>query len=290
MQKVPLTKNLIGILLVSPAELSFDQKMSLTSITAHRGIHLVGLDAGSLRDIFIEMSCNPRTAVDNPLLNNAGHARRRSFIVIDEGELGAEGFLDAHGNIFYIYDVYDERHEAWFQRRFQGRRSGRGKGKKRGGKGRSRGRGGRNFCKSRRKKKGHYHEDHGQEDWSWQTEEPWRWQANQPDDGWAAESWKSWDQESAHEHVESYKSKSKDKKSKKGKDGNDKKGSCSVASSQSEAQTAAEVPSLPALFCAMRHAGGSPHNKEPEGVANITLGRWKLIGILEFLFDQERFL
>ena len=49
MQKVPLTKNLIGILFVSPAELSFDQKMSLTSITAHRGIHLVGLDAGSQR-------------------------------------------------------------------------------------------------------------------------------------------------------------------------------------------------------------------------------------------------
>ena len=131
MGKVPLTKNLIGLLFVSHAELSFDQWMSLTSIMAHRGIDLVGLDAGTLRDIFIEMFCNPRTAVDNPLLNNTGHGGRRSFIVIDEGELdgsfgfwtededdGAEGFLDAHEDVFY---VYDEQNDLWFQRRFQGR-------------------------------------------------------------------------------------------------------------------------------------------------------------------------
>ena len=116
-EKVPLTKNLIGLLFVSHAELSFDQRMSLTSIMAHRGIDLVGLDAGALRDIFIEMFCNPRTAVDNPLLNNTGHGGRRSFIVIDEGELdgagfwaededdGAEGFLNAHEDVFYIYTM-----------------------------------------------------------------------------------------------------------------------------------------------------------------------------------------
>ena len=43
MQKVPLTKNLIGLLFVSHAELSVDERMSLTSI-----IDLVGLDAGTL--------------------------------------------------------------------------------------------------------------------------------------------------------------------------------------------------------------------------------------------------
>ena len=51
MQKVPLTKNLIGLLFVSHAQLSFANRMSLTSILAHRGIDLVGLDAGALRDI-----------------------------------------------------------------------------------------------------------------------------------------------------------------------------------------------------------------------------------------------
>ena len=78
---------------MSHAELTFDHRMSLTSIMAHRGIDGVELDAGTLRDMFIEMFYNPRIAVDNPLLNNAGHGGRRSFIVIDEGELdGTFGF------------------------------------------------------------------------------------------------------------------------------------------------------------------------------------------------------
>ena len=115
-QQALLTKSLTGLLSVSHAELSFDQRMSLTSMMAHRGIDLVGLDAGTLRDIFIEMFCNPRTAVDNVLLLMPAGGRR-SFIVIDEGELdgsfgswaededdGAEGLLDAHEDIFYIYD------------------------------------------------------------------------------------------------------------------------------------------------------------------------------------------
>ena len=50
MEKVPLTTNLIGFLFVSHAELSFDQRMSLTSIMAHPGIDLVGLGASALRE------------------------------------------------------------------------------------------------------------------------------------------------------------------------------------------------------------------------------------------------
>ena len=50
----------------------FDQRMSLTSIMAHPGIDLVGLDAGTLRDIFIEMFSNPRTTFYNPLLKHTG--------------------------------------------------------------------------------------------------------------------------------------------------------------------------------------------------------------------------
>ena len=67
--------------------------MSLTSIIArHNGIDLTGLDAGTLRDMFIEMS-NPRTAVGNPLLNNANNGARRNFIALDEAELdGSFGF------------------------------------------------------------------------------------------------------------------------------------------------------------------------------------------------------
>ena len=195
--------------------------------------------------------------------------------MIDEGELdgsfgfwaededdGAEGFLDAHEDISYIYD---EQNDSWFQRRFQGRRSRKGKGKGRGGKSRGRGRGGRRFFKSRRKKKGHYQEDRSQsDDWSWQTEEAWWWQdgwSNQPD---AADSWQSWDQELAHEHADNYKSKGKGKKGKKGKDGKDKKGSSHVASSQPEAQATVDVPSLPLSCFAMHHVGSPTAVGEPE--------------------------
>ena len=42
---------------------------------------------------FTEIFCNPRTAVENPLLNNVSHGGRRTFIVIDEWELdGSSGF------------------------------------------------------------------------------------------------------------------------------------------------------------------------------------------------------
>ena len=67
---------------MSHAKLVFDQGMSFTNIMAHRGIGLTGLDAGTLRDIFIEMRRNPRTAVDNPLLESAVHGGRRTFNVI----------------------------------------------------------------------------------------------------------------------------------------------------------------------------------------------------------------
>ena len=73
-------------------------------------------------------------------------AQRRSFLVLDEGELegttgywaededdGAEGFLEALEDVFW---VYDDAECSWYQRRFQGRQTRRGKGKgKRKGKG-----------------------------------------------------------------------------------------------------------------------------------------------------------
>ena len=181
------------------------------------------------------------------------------FFWAEDEDDGAEGFLDACENASCIYD---EQNESWLERRLQGRRSRKGKGKVRSGKDRGRGRRGRKFFKSRRKKKGHYQEERGQKDWSCQTDESWRWQANQRDDGWAADS-RSSDQESAHEQVQRYKSKGKSQKGskgKKGKHGKNKKSSSNVASSHSEDQAAAavDVPALPASFFAMNHVGSRP--------------------------------
>ena len=60
---LPLTKDFTGLRFVSHAKLVFDQGMSFPNIMAQRGIGLTGLDAGTLRDIFIEM-----LAIPEPLL------------------------------------------------------------------------------------------------------------------------------------------------------------------------------------------------------------------------------
>ena len=85
------------------------------------------------------MFCTVKTAVDNPMMNPSGSGGRRAFLVLEEGDLdgsfgywaedeedGAEGFLDALEDVFW---VWDENDYSWFQRRFQSRRTSLGKGK-----------------------------------------------------------------------------------------------------------------------------------------------------------------
>ena len=97
-----------------------------------------------LREVFIELFCTVKTAVDNPMVNPSGSGGRSAFLVLDEGELegifgywaedeedGAAGFLDALEDVFWIWDENDH---SWYQQRFQGRRTRKGKGRK--GKGR----------------------------------------------------------------------------------------------------------------------------------------------------------
>ena len=40
-----------------------------------------------LREVFIELFCTVRTAVDNLMMNPSGSGGRRAFLVLDEGEL-----------------------------------------------------------------------------------------------------------------------------------------------------------------------------------------------------------
>ena len=129
----------------------------------HRGRVLQQYTTIELRTVFIEMVCATKTSVDNPLMQPTGAGGRRSFLVLDEGELdgtygywaedeedGTEGFLDALDDVFW---VYDEQNFSWFQRRFQGRRARKGKGKGRR-KGKGKGRSGRRFFRPRGKGKG----------------------------------------------------------------------------------------------------------------------------------------
>ena len=160
-QAFPLGDNLLALIFVSLADLSQDQRNTLTSIMTHRGRTLDQYNIQELRDLFLEMFCATKTAVDNPMMQPSGMAQRRSFLVLDEGELegtdgywaedgedGAEGFLDALEDAFWVYDDADY---TWYQRRFQGRQTRRGKDKRKR-KGKGKGRGGRRFFRSRKGK------------------------------------------------------------------------------------------------------------------------------------------
>ena len=160
-QAFPLGDNLLALIFISLADLTQDQRNTLTSIMTHRGRTLDQYNIQELRDLFLEMFCATKTAVDNPMMQPSGMAQRRSFLVLEEGELegtdgywaeddedGAEGFLDALEDVFWVYDDADY---TWYQRRSQGRqiRRGKGKGKR---KGEGKGRGGRRFFRSRKGK------------------------------------------------------------------------------------------------------------------------------------------
>ena len=94
--------------MLSFVDLSQDQRNTLTSLMTHRGRVLQQYTTTELRTVFIEMFCTTKTSVDNPLMQPTGAGGRRSFLVLDEGELdgtfgywaedeedGTEGFLDA---------------------------------------------------------------------------------------------------------------------------------------------------------------------------------------------------
>ena len=186
----PLGDNLSALTFVSLADLTQDQRNTLTSIMTHCGRAQAQYNVQELRDLFLEMFFTTRTAVDDPMIQPSGMAQRRSFLVMEEGEIdgttgywaededdGAEGLLEALENVFW---VFDDSEYTWYQRRFQGRTTRRGKGKgKRKGKGK--GRGGRRFFRPRRSKgqgkrrrTGRSHmvgEDGYEEDW--QEEEDW---------------------------------------------------------------------------------------------------------------------
>eukprot|EP00439_Symbiodinium_sp_Y106_P084927 s1332_g27.t1 len=152
---IPITANLVALIFVSLSDLTQDQRQVLTSLMAHRNRALADYRLNELREV-------------------------KTFLVIDEGYLdshegywvedeedGAEGFLEADEDAFWVYD--DENY-TWFQRRFQGRKmkrgfKGRRKGKGKGGKGS----GGRRFFK--RKKGSNLADD--QTD-AWQAEGQWQ--------------------------------------------------------------------------------------------------------------------
>ena len=211
----PLSPNLIALIFISTADLSQDQRQSLTSIMTHRNRTMDQYRVGELRETFIEMFCTVKTAVDNPMMNPSGSGGRRAFLVLEEGDLdgsfgywaedeedGAEGFLDALEDVFWIWDDNDY---SWFQRRCQGRRTRKGKGKGKGRKGKGKGKGGRRFFRPRNKGKGkgkkkgksHLVEDesyYANEEWQGYENENWNesYWAYEDETAWQSQGWDEW--------------------------------------------------------------------------------------------------
>ena len=80
-----LSPNLIALILISTADLSQDQRQSLTSIMTHRDRTMDQYRVQELRETFVEMFCTVKTAVDNPMMNPSGSGGRRAFLVFEEG-------------------------------------------------------------------------------------------------------------------------------------------------------------------------------------------------------------
>ena len=83
----PLSPNLIALIFISTADLSQDQRQSLTSIMTHRNRTMDQYRVNESRETFIEMFCTVKTAVDNPIMNPSGSGGRRAFLVLEEGDL-----------------------------------------------------------------------------------------------------------------------------------------------------------------------------------------------------------
>ncbi|CAE7449626.1 RE1 [Symbiodinium natans] len=249
---LPITANLIALLFVTLSDLTQDQRQVLTSLMAHKNRALTDYRVDELRTVYLEVFCTTKTTVDNPLLAPTSAPGRKSFIVIDEGTLdesqgywcededdGAEGFLDAFEDCFWVYD--DESY-TWFQRKFQGRKLRRGKGKGKGRKGKGKGHGGRRFFK-RKKGKAHAAEDVSASDWAWNEEwHDWSYEA------WTATDWQEGADDSYAAKGRKGKGKGKGKffkgKDKKGKDG---KGDHANATSEAQRTAALAGPGTPAI-------------------------------------------
>ena len=65
---LPLGDNLLALIFVSLAGLTQDQRNTLTSIMMHRGRTLDQDNVQELRDLFLDMFCTTKTAVDNPMV------------------------------------------------------------------------------------------------------------------------------------------------------------------------------------------------------------------------------
>jgi hypothetical protein len=140
--------NLFALILTVLADLNEVQRERMTSTLALRGQRINIYTYNTIREVFIELFCAPRSSLENPNLRSSPQ-QGRSFCIIDQGEMDGAygysvedeettdvGFLPELEDVFWLYD---ENADAWVSNHFQGRRMRRGAPK---GRGKGRGSGG----------------------------------------------------------------------------------------------------------------------------------------------------
>ena len=144
--RFPINDNLMALIFIVLADLNEMQRERMTSTMSLRGRTVQTYTFESVREIFIELFCAPKSSLENPNLraSGGGHERQRNFCVIETGDLegstgywvededsGEVGFIPEFEDVFW---TFDDANEVWASKYFRGRTMRRGNPKG-GGKG-----------------------------------------------------------------------------------------------------------------------------------------------------------
>jgi hypothetical protein len=146
MNRFPINDNLMSLIFIVLADLNETQRERMTSTLTLRGRTVQTYTFDSVREIFIELFCAPKSSLENPNLraSGGGNERQRNFCVIESGDLeGNTGYWvedDESGEVGFVPEfedtfwIFDDVHEVWASKHFKGRTMRRGNPKG-GGKG-----------------------------------------------------------------------------------------------------------------------------------------------------------
>ena len=85
-----MSDNLIALLMIALADLTTEQRSTLTNMMAHKNLKMPEYRTDVLRDIFVEHFCTTKTSIDNPLINTGQGDTSRSFMIYEYGEMEGE--------------------------------------------------------------------------------------------------------------------------------------------------------------------------------------------------------
>jgi hypothetical protein len=108
-ERFPLQDNLFALILTVLSDLIEQQRERMTSTMALRGARIDAYTYESVRDIFIELFCAPRSSLENPSLRTGSQGR--SFCIMDHGDMdGTYGYWvedDESGEVGFLPEVED---------------------------------------------------------------------------------------------------------------------------------------------------------------------------------------